>query len=116
HTVVAEFKDHKDDNDVQLARRAKQNYKWISSMNLGKFEFNATYTYTGKRLDLPTASPMSDDYISATNLWDMSVGYWMNDDLIVRSRIDNVFNEQYETAIGYKAPERAYYLNVAYQF
>ncbi|MBF4400666.1 TonB-dependent receptor domain-containing protein, partial [Vibrio anguillarum] len=31
HTVVAEFKDHKDDNDVQLARRAKQNYKWISS-------------------------------------------------------------------------------------
>lgn len=116
HTVVAEFKDHKDDNDVQLARRAKQNYKWISSMNLGKFELNATYTYTGKRLDLPTALPTSDDYISATNLWDMSVGYWMNDDLIVRSRIDNVFNEQYETAIGYKAPERAYYLNVAYQF
>lgn len=116
HTLVAEFKDHQDDNHVQLARRAKQNYKWISSLNLGQFDLNATYTYTGKRLDLPTAAPTSDDYISATNLWDMSIGYWVNDDLTLRGRVENVFNEQYESALGYKAPERAYFFNVTYQF
>ncbi|MDE1515576.1 MAG: TonB-dependent receptor domain-containing protein [Vibrio sp.] len=116
HTLVAEYKDHQDDNGIQLARRAKQNYKWITSAQLGDFDFSTTYTYTGKRLDLPTAAPTGDDYIPATNLWDMSVGYWVNEDMVLRGRIENVFNEQYESAIGYKAPERAYYFNVAYQF
>lgn len=116
HMLVAEFKDHKDDNNVQLARRAEQNYKWMSSLSLGQFDLNATYTYIGKRLDLPTATPKDADYIPATNLWDMSVGYWVNQDMTLRGRIENVFNEQYESAIGYKAPERAYYFNVAYQF
>ncbi len=116
HTVVAEFKDHEDDNGVQLARRAKENYKWISAMQLGSFDISATYTYTGKRLNLPTPQPTAEDYISSTNLWDVSVGYWVTNNLVFRGRVDNLFNEQYETALTYKAPERAYYLNANYQF
>ncbi len=68
HMLVAEFKDHKDDNGVQLSRRAKQNYKWISSLSFGQFDLNATYTYTGKRFDRPTATPKDEDYIPVTNL------------------------------------------------
>jgi len=116
HTLVAEYKKHEDDNGVQLARRAKENYKWISSVQLGDFDINATYTYTGKRLDLPTPQPSDEDYISPTNLWDVSVGYWVSDKLVVRGRVDNLFNEQYETALTYKAPERTYYVNTSYQF
>lgn len=85
--LMAEFKDHKDDNGVQLARRAEQNYKWISSLSLGQFDLNATYTYTGKRLDLPTATPKNEDYIPATNLWDMSVGYWVSQDMTLRGEL-----------------------------
>ncbi len=116
HTIVAEFKDHKDDNGIQLARRAKENYKWISSVQVGDFDIDATYTYTGKRLNLPTPQPTEDDYISPTNLWDVSVGYWVSDALVIRGRVENLFNEQYETALNYKAPERSYYLNTSYQF
>ncbi|EKO3428221.1 TonB-dependent receptor [Vibrio fluvialis] len=116
HTLVAEFKDHEDDNGVQLARRAKQNYKWITSAQFGDVEVNTTYTFTGKRLDLPKTEATDEDYIPATNLWDVSVGYWVSDAFVVRTRVENLFNEQYETAVGYRSPERAYYLNASYQF
>ncbi|QXC57646.1 TonB-dependent receptor [Vibrio mimicus] len=116
HTLVAEFKDHEDDNGVQLARRAKQNYKWITSAQFGDVEVNTTYTFTGKRLDLPKTEATDEDYIPATNLWDMSLGYWVSDAFVVRTRVENLFNEQYETAVGYRSPERAYYLNASYQF
>ncbi|MBY7859574.1 TonB-dependent receptor [Vibrio fluvialis] len=116
HTLVAEFKDHEDDNGVQLARRAKQNYKWITSAQFGDVEVNTTYTFTGKRLDLPKTEATDEDYIPATNLWDVSVAYWVSDAFVVRTRVENLFNEQYETAVGYRSPERAYYLNASYQF
>ncbi|WP_154180488.1 TonB-dependent receptor domain-containing protein [Vibrio furnissii] len=116
HTLVAEFKDHKDDNGVQLARRAKENYKWIASAQFGDVEVNTTYTYTGKRLNLPKTETTGDDYIGGTNLWDASVGYWVSDTFVVRTRVENLFNEQYETAVGYRSPERSYYLNATYQF
>ncbi|MCR9301600.1 TonB-dependent receptor [Vibrio fluvialis] len=116
HTLVAEFKDHEDDNGVQLARRAKQNYKWITSAQFGDVEVNTTYTFTGKRLDLPKTEATDEDYIPATNLWDVSVGYWVSDAFVVHTRVENLFNEQYETAVGYRSPERAYYLNASYQF
>ncbi|EKO3445021.1 TPA: TonB-dependent receptor [Vibrio fluvialis] len=116
HTLVAEFKDHEDDNGVQLARRAKQNFKWITSAQFGDVEVNTTYTFTGKRLDLPKTEATDEDYIPATNLWDVSLGYWVSDAFVVRTRVENLFNEQYETAVGYRSPERAYYLNASYQF
>ncbi|MBY8060716.1 TonB-dependent receptor [Vibrio fluvialis] len=116
HTLVAEFKDHEDDNGVQLARRAKQNYKWITSAQFGDVDVNTTYTFTGKRLDLPKTEATDEDYIPATNLWDVSLGYWVSDAFVVRTRVENLFNEQYETAVGYRSPERAYYLNASYQF
>jgi vitamin B12 transporter len=116
HKVIAEWKDHKDENGVQLARRAQKNYKWVGYLQLGDFDIDATYTYTGKRLDLPTAKPESDDYLSATNLWDLSISYWASSEFVVRGRVENLFNEQYETASSYKAPERAYYLNTSYLF
>lgn len=116
HTLVAEYKDHKDDNGIQLARRAKENYKWITSAQLGDFDMSTTYTFTGKRLDLPKTGATDEDYIPATNLWDVSLGYWVNDAFVVRTRVENLFNEQYETAQGYRSPERTYYLNASYQF
>ncbi|WP_154139019.1 TonB-dependent receptor domain-containing protein [Vibrio metoecus] len=116
HTLVAEYKDHKDDNGIQLARRAKENYKWITSAQFGDFDMSTTYTFTGKRLDLPKTGASDEDYIPATNLWDVSLGYWVSDAFVVRSRVENLFNEQYETAQGYRSPERTYYLNASYQF
>ena len=116
HTFVAEYKDHEDANNVQLARRAKENFKWIGFVSLGQFDIETTYIYTGKRLNLPTPQPDADDYIEPSNLWDLSVSYWVSDDFVLRGKVNNVFNEQYETAIGYAAPDREYYVNATYEF
>ncbi|WP_112480120.1 TonB-dependent receptor domain-containing protein [Vibrio variabilis] len=109
HTVIAEYKDHKDDNGTQLARRAKENYKWIGEANIGDFDLSLTYLYTGKRLDLPTANPTADDYLPAASLWDAAVSYWVADNVALRARVDNLLDEEYETAKGYRSPGRTFF-------
>ncbi|MGF1750616.1 TonB-dependent receptor domain-containing protein [Vibrio cionasavignyae] len=116
HTLIAEYKDHKDVNGTQLARRAKENFKWISEAALGDFDLSLTYIYTGKRLDLPTMNPTDSDYLPATSLWDTAVSYWIADNLAVRGRIDNVFDEEYETAKGYRSPGRTFYASATVLF
>lgn len=116
HTITAELKDHEDDLGVQLARRAKENYKWMSSLSVGDLDLDLTYNFIGKRLDLPTEAPTADDYIAATQVWDLAGTYWIDDSLSVSGKVANLFDEDYETAIGYLADGRNYSLSLAYQF
>jgi len=116
HTLVAEYKDHKDDKGTQLSRRAKENYKWLADVYFGDANVNVSYLYTGRRLDLPTETPTSEDYLPATGVWDISASYYLSSDLVVNGKVSNILNEEYETAKGYPAPERAYYLSATYQF
>ncbi|WP_394252809.1 TonB-dependent receptor domain-containing protein [Vibrio profundi] len=116
HTVVAEFKDHKDSKGVQLAKRAEENYKWLIDASIEDFDFNLTYTYTGERLGNPNEEYKADNILPSVSLWDTSVGYWVSSELVVRVRVDNLTNQKYQTALGYNAPERRYFANLAYQF
>ncbi len=116
HTLVAEYKDHKDDKGTQLSRRAKENYKWLADMYFDDVSINLSYIFTGKRLDLPTENPTSEDYLDAIGVWDMSASYHLSTDLVLSGKVSNVLNEQYETAKSYPAPERAYYVSATYQF
>ncbi|MGD8173922.1 TonB-dependent receptor domain-containing protein [Vibrio sp. TRT 21S02] len=116
HTVVAEFKDHKDSQGNKLARRADENYKWLVDTSYKDFDFNLTYTYTGERLGNPNESYDPTNVLSSVSLWDVSVGYWISPELVVRGRVDNLTDEEYQTAPGYNAPERRFFANVSYQF
>lgn len=116
HTLVAEFKDPKDTKGAQLARRAKENFKWIGDATFGDFDLSLSYVYTGKRPDRPTFSNNAGHILPAYSLWDFATTYWVTDELSLKGRVDNLFDEKYETADGYPAPERAYYLSMDYQF
>ncbi len=117
HSVIAEFKDHKDSQGEELARRAKENYKWIAEVDLGDWLISSTYIYTGERPDLPVNSATTPkSTLSSYSLWDIAVSYALTDELKISGRIDNAFDKEYETSGGYPAAERAYYANVAYQF
>lgn len=116
HTLIAEFKDHKDARGTQLARRAKQNFKWLSEASLGDFDLSLTYIYTGKRLDLPTDNPTEDDYLPATSLWDGAISYWVDDNIALRARVDNLLDEEYETAKGYRSPGRTFFASATVDF
>lgn len=116
HTVVAEFKDHKDSAGNKLAKRADENYKWLMDASYEDFDVNLTYTYTGDRAGNPKETTDPDNILPSVSLWDVSVGYWISPELVVRGRVDNLTNEKYQTTLGYNAPERRYFANLAYQF
>lgn len=116
HTVVAEFKDHKDSKGNKLAKRADENYKWLLDASYDDFDFNLTYTYTGERLGNPNETYVADNILPSVSLWDVSVGYWVSPELVIRGRVDNLTDEQYETTKGYNAPERRFFANLTYQF
>ncbi|MDD9157727.1 TonB-dependent receptor [Aliivibrio sp. S4TY2] len=116
HTLIAEYKDHEDTEGQQLARRAKQNYKWIGSMGLGDLDLNLSYIYTGKRSDLPSAPGVETAYLDPYSLWSVAAAYWVTSDLAIRGRVENLLDEEYETAGGYKPAERSYYVSLDYQF
>ncbi|MBD1571494.1 MULTISPECIES: TonB-dependent receptor domain-containing protein [Aliivibrio] len=116
HTLIAEYKDHEDTEGQQLARRAKQNYKWMGNISLGDLDLNLSYIYTGKRSDLPSAPGVETAYLDPYSLWSVAAAYWVTSDLAVRGRVENLFDEEYETAGGYKPAERSYYVSLDYQF
>ncbi|WP_194438146.1 TonB-dependent receptor domain-containing protein [Vibrio fluminensis] len=116
HTLIAEFKDHQDSSGTKLAKRADENFKWLVDGSYGDFDFNVTYTYTGERLGSPKESYDPENIMSSLSLWDVSVGYWISSDLVVRGRVDNLMDKEYQTSPGYNAPERRFFVNATMQF
>ncbi|TKF18801.1 TonB-dependent receptor [Vibrio genomosp. F6] len=116
HTIVAEYKDHKDSRGNKLAKRADENYKWLLDAYYEDVEFNLTYLYTGERLGNPDETNISGNMLPSVSLWDVSVGYWISPELVVRGKIDNLTDEKYQTSLGYNAPERRFFTNLSYQF
>ncbi len=115
HTLTLEYKKHEDTKGVQLARRAKENAKWLAEYSYQDIDLSLAYTYTGRRLDLPSLIPTNNDYLSSYSLLDFSATYWISSEFLVRGRIDNLLDMKYETAKGYPASERTYYLSLDYK-
>ncbi|WP_122990844.1 TonB-dependent receptor, partial [Escherichia coli] len=53
---------------------------------------------------------------STPHLWDVAVAYPVTPHLIVRGKIANLFNKDYETGYGYQAAGREYILSGSYTF
>lgn len=109
HQVSADFKDPEDQSGEQLIRRAKEIYKYNAVAGFNDVDFSLGYQYVGKRPDF-------SGELAAYSLFDIAVNYYANEHLTLNGRIDNLTDEKYETAGGYPAPERAYYINATYQF
>ena len=110
HTLSADFKDAKDATGNKLVRRADETFKWNAMASVGDFDLAATYLYVGDRPENTTTT------LDAYDLLDLAATYWVNSEFSLKARLANAFNEEYETAKGYPAPERAWYLSASYQF
>lgn len=112
HHVSADFSNPKNlNNNKQLARRAKQNYKWQAETGWEQWDAAMSVQYAAKRFD-------DDDNtirLGGYTLWDASVGYHFTEQFRVSGRVDNLFNKDYQTASGYETPSRSYYLNFSYE-
>ncbi|MDX1303992.1 TonB-dependent vitamin B12 receptor [Photobacterium sp.] len=117
HQVSADYKDAEDSHGQQLQRRAKEMYKWNAIVSFDQVDWSVSYLYVGKRPDEDYSTwPSTRVTLPSYSLVDTAVSYYANASTTISARIDNLFDEEYETALGYPSPERAYYLNIMYQF
>lgn len=109
HQLSADFKDPEDKDGEQLKRRAKKMFKYNAIATFELVDVSLGYQYVGERPDF------SED-LDAYSLFDVAANYYASEHLTLNARIDNLLDEEYETAGGYPAPERAYYLSATYEF
>ncbi|GAM61073.1 outer membrane vitamin B12 receptor btuB [Vibrio ishigakensis] len=118
HTLVGDWKDPQDrSNDRQLDRRAKQNYKWIAGYKYEDLGLSVATNYTGERPEAKGTVEL-DSYITV----DIAASYQATDNLEVKFKVDNLFDEEYETSYDsfnqfyWVGPERSFYAGVDYRF
>jgi len=109
HKISADFKNPKDADGEQLKRRAKEIYKWNSTLSLDNVDIDASYQYVGKR-------PDSSSELSAYDVLNVSINYYFGDSTTLGMKVSNLLNEKYETAAGYPAAERSFYVSALYNF
>ncbi|KJY67526.1 TonB-dependent receptor domain-containing protein [Vibrio nigripulchritudo] len=112
HEVSLDFMDPKDKiNDVQLSRRAKQSAKWNATYVADEWQADISYLYQGKRVDNDGKTELG-----AYSLVDVAASYFVTEQLTVRGRIANLFDQNYVLAKGYNTQERSYFVNLDYKF
>lgn len=100
-------------NGLQLARRPSQSvnasidYKWTFGLETG-----ATATVVGDSFDNASNTRRLDGYV----LVDLRASYPVTNGVSVYGRIENLFDEQYETIFRYGTPRRAAYAGVRLSF
>ncbi|PSV42789.1 TonB-dependent vitamin B12 receptor [Photobacterium indicum] len=109
HQLSADFKDPEDKDGEQLTRRAKEMFKYNATATFDLVDVSFGYQYVGERPDF-------SGELDAYSLFDVAANYYVTERLTLNARIDNLFDEEYETAGDYPAPERAYYLSTTYEF
>ncbi|MEH8253052.1 TonB-dependent receptor domain-containing protein [Aeromonas veronii] len=111
HRVSAEYKDPKDKvTDKQLQRVSRKGAKWITQAQWQQFDGSLSWIYQGERYDDVANTTKLGGY----SVWNLVVGYKVTPALKVSGKINNLLDKEYQTAVGYPADERAYYVTMDY--
>lgn len=114
HQFYLDYKDPVDKSgakDEQLANRSKRSAKWNASVEVQEWTLGTYYQYQGKRV-----SGYERVQLGGYSLWALTAEYAVSSQLRLQARIDNLFDKEYETNLGYPAAGREYALDLRYQF
>jgi vitamin B12 transporter len=93
-----------------LARRPEQTFRLDVDRAIGKFAAGGTLIAVGRRFDDAANTVSLDGYA----LLDLRASYAFTDALRIQARLENAFDEEYETVAWYNQPGRAFYLTLRY--
>jgi vitamin B12 transporter len=97
----------------QLGRRAKNHVSYQFDTTIGKADLYAEIQYKGKRYDyLYGGAVVKLDSYSLVNL---GVSYPVSDNVKIQAKVNNAFNENYQTSSAYFTQERVAYFGITYQ-
>ncbi|CZF81973.1 TonB-dependent receptor domain-containing protein [Grimontia marina] len=110
--VSLELRDPKDlSKNEQLARRAKEVAKWRTSVWLGDVLLGTQFMYQGERPDFS-----GGDILDSYSVWDLTAQYDISNNITLGGKVANLFDEEYETAGGYPAAERSFYIDLNFAY
>ena len=113
HDVSYDYLDAEDSKtNKQLIRRSKHNAKWNVSYLLDQWQFDVSALYKGKSYE----DAANTNSLDAYTLVDLAASYYWSENLILRGRVANLFDEDYVAKDTYNVQERSYYATVTYQF
>ena len=116
HRLTLQYVDPRDDEtDQQFYRRAKQQVKYELSGQVYELGWDVTYQYIGERYDYDYDNSRKVK-MGGLSVWDIGLSYPVTSHLIVRGKIANLFDKDYETVYGYQTAGREYTLSGSYTF
>lgn len=111
HRVSAEYKDPKDKvTDKQLQLISRKGAKWVTQAQWQQFDGSLSWIYQGERY----GDAANTTTLGGYSVWNLAVGYKVTPALKVSGKINNLLDKEYQTAVGYPADERAYYVTMDY--
>jgi len=111
HRVSAEYKDPKDRiTDKQLQLISRKGAKWVTEAQWQQFDGSLSWIYQGERY----GNTANTTELGGYSVWNLAVGYKVTPALKVSGKINNLLDKEYQTAVGYPADERAYYITMDY--
>jgi len=114
HQLAIASIDAKDANlDVQLARRPELTANYSLAYQWQDFTFNGVLSY---RDDSPEKTKVDADTLDDYWLVDFSVSYQATEKLVFIGKVNNLFNEDYETAQNYVADGTNFLVTATYSF
>lgn len=104
-----------------LPRRAAQSFRidankqfdrfTLGGIPFGQFSLGAALLVEGERYDNAANTRKIDSYVK----FDLRGEYQFNEHLRIQGRIENLFNERYETISFYRQPGRNFFVTLRYQ-
>lgn len=94
-----------------LPRRAKQSFRLNADRQFGKYLFGAMLLAEGERFDDLANTRKLDSYVK----FDLRAEYKLNKHWRLQGRIENLFDEHYETAAFFNQPGRNFFAMLRYQ-
>jgi vitamin B12 transporter len=99
-----------EDTDTRLLRRSRDALSVAVNRDVGKFDVGMDIVASGNRKDVGAATLDSYTLVNAT------LRYRATDSLAIQGRFENLFDEDYAFAEGYRTEGRTYTIGVRYSF
>jgi len=114
HQVVVSYIDAKDEVlDVDLARRPQLSASYALSYQWQDLTLSGSASYRDESVDLTMVDAnILDDHW----LVDLSANYQVTDNLVLITKINNLFDEEYQTAKDYVADGTNFVISASYSF
>jgi vitamin B12 transporter len=112
--ATATLQDPRDlSTDSRLLRRAREYFTAALSRRLGGHELAVDVLYAGERHDFGFPEPV---VLASYWLANLSTKFALGDRLLLVARVENLFDEDYEPASGYRSMGRGAFAALRYEF